>query len=132
MTRHPVVAPRWGWRVLSALALCALSATFAACGGDDDDGGAAGAPMVTPTLGDPCVNECTSGLVCSVAGLFPRQCSALCSGVDSCSMLAPGKMTACIGTGSNECGLLCTVDASCPMGTKCLPVAGQMACLAAR
>ena len=123
MTRHP--------DVLRAIAIAiAFGASSFACGGDDDDGGAAGAPMVTPTLGDPCVNDCTSGLVCSPAGMFRHQCSAQCSGVDSCSMLAPGKMTGCFGTGSNECGLRCSFDANCPMGTKCLPVAGQMACVA--
>jgi len=143
MTRHPVVAPRRRFAAvrhcgvtrrsgprsrLSALVAGALLLfAITACGSDDDDGSAGSAPMMTPTLGDRCTAECTTGLVCSASGPFRRQCSAFCSGVDSCSMLAPSKMTVCV----SECGLRCTGNGDCPTGTVCGPVSGQMACVSA-
>jgi hypothetical protein len=111
-------------RALASALLLLLASS--ACGSGDGNGGGAGTgPVVTPTLGDRCTNECTSGLVCSASGPFRGQCSAQCSGIDSCSMLAPGKTTACVG----ECALRCTADGECPTGTFCGTVAGQMACV---
>ena len=136
MTRDPVVAARRrlaiGRSVRHLLRACALIAALAACGSDDDEGGGAGsAPMVTPGLGEPCIDECTSGLVCSPAGLFPRQCSAQCSGIGSCAMLATNVNSACFGNGANQCCRRCSSDGECPTGTKCRPVAGQMGCVVA-
>jgi hypothetical protein len=132
MTRHPGGGTRRsGFRsALVAIGGALLLCASAACSSDDDGGGAGSAPMPTPTLGERCTNaiECTSGLVCSAAGSFRGQCSAQCSGIDSCSMLAPaGKLAVCL----TECGLRCTGNAECPPGTICGPVAGQMACVRA-
>jgi hypothetical protein len=108
--------------------LCAL---LGACGGGDDDSGGAGSgPVVTPGLGQPCTGDCQSGLTCGSSGLFAHQCSALCSGIASCSMLAPTATTACFGSGTQECGIKCGTGVSgCPAGTHCTDVAGQMGCV---
>jgi hypothetical protein len=128
MTRVPVRARRGNGARLRALATVLLCAA-AACSGDDDGGGSAGsAPMVTPSLGEPCTNQCTSGLVCGFGGVFRGQCTAQCSGPASCMLLAPGKPTACVA----ECGLSCTGDGECPTGTICGPVSGQMVCIVPR
>ncbi|HMI93843.1 MAG TPA: hypothetical protein VK509_20860 [Polyangiales bacterium] len=134
MTRHPggvtrCFASRSALGALGALAASALLVVVACagCASDDDGGGAGSAPMATPGLGERCTGECTSGLVCNASGPFRSQCSAQCSGIDSCSMLAAGKMTVCL----SECGLRCTGGGDCPAGTVCGAVSGQMACVSA-
>ena len=126
--RRVRAAAKAGLNALKLLALCAL---LGACGGGDDDGGAAGsAPAVTPGLDQPCTKDCQSGLVCGTAGLFAHQCSAQCSGVASCSMLAPMADTACFGSGTQECGIKCgTPTSGCPSGTHCASVGNQMGCV---
>ena len=116
-----------------ALYALALIAALGGCGSDDDDGGgtAGSTPMAIPALSAPCTSDCTSGLVCGTSGLFPRQCSAQCSGVGSCNMLAPGRTTSCFGGSTGECGIRCSFDAECPTGTKCRAVAGDMGCVTA-
>jgi hypothetical protein len=107
----------------------ALSALLAACAADaSEDDGSAGMSAGPPTVGMPCMGGCESGLVCANAGRFARQCTAGCNSASACQLLSPGSGAQCFGATGPQCGLPCSSDAQCPMGTTCQALDTGMAC----
>jgi hypothetical protein len=111
---------RSGWLLLFAAM---------ACGGAHHTGGAAGAPAHQPGLGDPCQGACTIGLMCEHVGIFAGLCTASCTSDPACGLL--NTRSVCYGTANGECGVPCTLDTECPMGTHCVQLGtlgSQRAC----
>jgi hypothetical protein len=103
-----------------------LIAALLSCGDDGIPGAMAGAPA-TPGLGYPCTNECMpSGLTCFSQGHFAGQCTSLCGSPQSCATF--GQLASCFGMAASQCGLSCNGPGTCPPGTACVPIDGQMAC----
>ena len=102
--------------------LLASTLLFACGGGGDHTQGAAGMGP-TPGMGMPCTVNCTSGLVCESSGTFAGQCTAGCGSGAACQLLAAS--SACF---DSKCGLMCTTNLECPMGTTCQAAAGGFAC----
>ncbi|MDD9938143.1 MAG: hypothetical protein OXT09_31325 [Myxococcales bacterium] len=119
-----------GGRALGVLsvALCAL--VLGACSDDSGDGGGgmAGAPAMTPGVGEPCVTTCQPGFVCERAGPFSGVCSADCNSDAACGLLVSGSI--CVGAPYFKCGVSCTTIDDCPTGTACVSLANRMTCTA--
>lgn len=100
-----------------------------ACGGEESGGMAGGPPAAPRTIGETCLSsgECRSGTICG-SGFFPDQCTTTCSSGVSCQVIQSG--AACFGAPNGTCGLACSGDGQCPVGTTCMAVAGVTACKA--
>ena len=106
--------------------LAALLLSLSACGGGGEDTkGAAGAGPL-PNVGMTCTKDCQTGFTCESAGVFAGQCTAGCNSGAACQLLYPG--TACFGMAAPRCGLMCTTNEQCPLGTACVSIDGQLGC----
>ena len=109
----------------STLVIATLVLLVHACGGGNEEtGGAAGAGPL-PSIGMTCTKDCMSSF-CERTGVFAGQCTAGCNSGAACQLIFPG--TACFGTATPQCGLMCTTNEQCPLGTACVSIDGKLGC----